>query len=38
LALEELTAESFKLREKYSDELAFKSQVTWYEEGERNYH
>jgi hypothetical protein len=31
-----LTAESFKLREKYSDNLAFKSQVKWYEEGEKS--
>jgi hypothetical protein len=34
LALEE--SESFKLREKYSDDLAFKSQVKWYEEGEKS--
>ncbi len=36
LALEELTAESFKLREMYSDDLAFKSQVKWDEEGEKS--
>jgi hypothetical protein len=36
LALEELTTELFKLREKYSDDLAFKSQVKWYEEGEKS--
>ncbi len=36
MSLEELTAESFKLREKYSDDLAFKSQVKWYEEGEKS--
>jgi hypothetical protein len=33
VVLEELTAKSFNLREKYSDDLAFKSQVKWYEEG-----
>ncbi len=36
LALEELTAESFKLREKYSDDLAFKSQGKRCEEGEES--
>ena len=36
VALEELTAKSFNLREKYSDDLAFKSQVKWYEEGEKS--
>ena len=36
LALEELTAEFFKLREKYSDDIVFKSQVKWYEEGEKS--
>jgi hypothetical protein len=36
LALEELRAESFKLRKKYSDDLAFKSQVKLYEEGEKS--
>jgi hypothetical protein len=34
--LEELIAKSFNLREKYSDDLAFKSQVKWYEEGEKS--
>jgi hypothetical protein len=36
LVLLELTAESYKLREKYSDDLAFKLQVKWYEEGEKS--
>jgi hypothetical protein len=36
MALEQLTAKSFNLREKYSDDLAFKSQVKWYEEGEKS--
>ena len=36
LALEELTAKSSQLREKYSDDLAFKSHVKWYEEGEKS--
>jgi hypothetical protein len=36
LALEELTAKAFNLREKYSDDLAFKSQVKWYKEGEKS--
>ena len=31
-----MTAKSFNLREKYSDDLAFKSQVKWYEEGEKS--
>jgi hypothetical protein len=35
MALEELTAKSFNLREKYSDDLVFKSQVNWFEEGEK---
>jgi hypothetical protein len=36
VVLEELTAKSYNLREKYSDDLAFKSQVKWYEEGEKS--